>query len=116
MPVNKSVYFPRQYLRAASSVADAVDSARLRFVELGAVAVFAPAVDCLRLSVPNCGDADAALAFAEGTLARRGCAPVAPVFSFSSSSSESDDIAAMRRLFGRCGESVSCEHVACLRG
>ena len=96
MAVNISVYLPRQYLRAASSVADAVDSARLRFGALGAVAVAAMLVDCLRLSVPNCGDEDILLAMRELT-------PVdADFFLLSSSSEPEDDSAAMRRLIGCC--------------
>jgi len=61
MPVNISVNFPRQYLRAASSVADAVmddDSARLRLVAVGDAATPEVLMDCLRLSVRGCGDVD----------------------------------------------------------
>ena len=103
MPVNISENLPRQYLRAASSVADAVvddDSARLRFAVVDAVAT--PALmDCLRLSVVGCGDVDTVLVFVEATLARRAWAPVVAAFSLSVSSESEDETAAIRLLFVR---------------
>ncbi len=104
MPANISENLPRQYLRAASSVADAVvddDSARLRFVVVDAVATPVVLMDCLRLSVVGCGDVDTIFAIVEATFARRTWAPVVEAFSFSPSS-ESDETAAMRLLFVRC--------------
>ena len=101
MPVNISVNFPRQYLRAASSVADAVvddDSARLRFTGVGAVGAPLPLVDCLRFSTLGCVDVDTAFAFEDATFARRACALVPAGFSLSLSSSESDEESAGTRL------------------
>src|SRR6266849_6709654 len=108
MPVNISENLPRQYLRAASSVADAVvddDSARLRFVAVDAVATPEALMDCFRLSVVGCGDVDTVLVFVEATLTRRALVPAVVAFSFSLSSESEDETAAMRLLFVRCRES-----------
>jgi hypothetical protein len=68
--------------------------------------------------VPDCDEADVFLPFAEVTLARQAVPLVAVVFALlcSSSESEDDDIAAMRRLFGRCRERVSCEQTEVASG
>src|SRR5258708_30325063 len=108
MPINISENLPRQYLRAASSVADVVvdnDSARLRFATVEAVAMPVALMDCLRLSEVGCGDVDTVIVFVEGTFARRAWPPVVVALSFSLSS-ESEDIAAMRLLFVRCRQSA----------
>jgi hypothetical protein len=108
MPVNITENLPRQYLRAASSVADAVvdddDSARLRFAVVDAVATPVALMDCLRLSVVGCGDVDTVLVFLEATLARPAWAPVFAAFSFSLSSESEDETAAIRLLFVRYRE------------
>ena len=115
MPVNMSANLPRQYLRAASSVADAVvddDSARLRFAVVGGATAPVALTDCLRLSETGGGDVeDIILCFilVNETVVRRAWAPppaVATFFSLPpSSSSESDDEGTAMRLlvFARCG-------------